>query len=269
MGEMTAKLNIRLEPAIADIIRTKASLPHQFNPPASWMALGYLAAVRLGARLWLSNGRALWSATDDVWHFADHPDIASIIAEHGYPPGEAVQAVPRAFPLGALGRDTMLWILRWYDSDHKYVCTPIMLDAAHREVRVLRSRRRKRIDGAAPRRLRTTRDPDRFVIAGQVDAGAIANLDTFIMVDVAWEVDLIHGTYHSVKAAAGGSTGGLAAVSHLEELSHGGLSYHRKTITKIDADKSTFTLHDRDGILILELHTTGHATVRVDRLPTA
>jgi hypothetical protein len=258
---MTAELRVPLEPGIADILRAKMSLPHQFNPPPTWMVLDYLAAVRLGARLWFSDGRALWGATDDRWHFANHPDIAQIIAEHGWPADEAVQAVPRAFPLGALGRDAMLWVLRWYDTDHKYVCAPIVLDAARREVRVLHSRRRQRIDGTAPRRLLTTKDPYRFVITGQVDAGALVHLDDFVMIDVAWEVDLTRGTYRSTENAVGMPAGGLVAVSHLQALSHDGLSYHDKT-TRHDADKSTFTMHDHNGILVLELHTTGHATVR-------
>jgi hypothetical protein len=259
---MTAELSVRLEPGIAEILRAEMTLPHRFDPPMSWAVLDYLAAVRLGTRLWFSDGRALWSATDDVWRFADHPGIARIIAKHGYPPDEAVHGVPRAFPLGALGRDTMLWVLRWYDTDHEYVCAPIMLDAARREVRVLRAQGRERIDGTAPHRVLATDDPHLFVITGQVDAGAIAHLDDFIMVDVAWEVDLTRGRYRYTKNVTGQPTDGLVAVSHLQVLSRDGLSYHHHTARR-KAGKSTFTVQDQDDVLKLELHTTGHATVKV------
>lgn len=264
---MTAELSVRLEAGIADILRAERSLPHQINPPFTWRALDYLAAVRLGAWLWFSDGRALWSGADDVWRFSDHPDIARVIVEHGDPPGEAVQAVPRAFPIGAVGRDTMLWVLRWYDTDHEYVCTPIVLDAARREVRVLRARGR-RIGGTAPRRVLATDDPHRFVITGQVDAGAMAHIDDFIMVDVAWEVDLTSDTYHDTNEAAGQPTEGLVAVSHQQVLSHDGLDYHLQT-TRRGAGRSTFTVRDHDDVLTLELHTTGHATVRVGRAPVS
>ena len=143
-----------------------------------------------------------------------------------------------------------------------------MLDADRREVRVLRAGGRGRIDGTAPRRVLTTDDPHRFVITGQIDAGAFAHLDDFIMVDVAWEIDLTSGTYRYTSHATGQPTDGLVAVSHHQALSHDGLEYHHQT-AKRKARKSTFTVHDHEDILTLELHTTGHATVRVGRAPVS
>jgi hypothetical protein len=254
-------LSVDLDPGIADILRMKDSLPHQFNPPSTWVALDYLAAVRLDERLWFSNGRTLWSSAEDAWRFADHPDIARIIAAHPYPRDEAVQAVPRAFPLGALGPDQMLWGLRWYDTDHEYVCTPLVLDAARREVQVLSSADGGRIGGTAPRRRLTTDDPHRFVIAGQIDAGAVFHIDEYIMVDVAWEVDLARGTYRSAPPVHGTPCSRLVAVSPHQTLSREGLSY-RSRVIDLDS-KWVFTARDNDDVLMLDLRAFDRATVRV------
>jgi hypothetical protein len=261
---MAAELRVRLEPGIADIFRANLSQTGKSDPATSGV-LDYLAAVRLGARLWFSDGRALWSADNDVWHFADQPNVARIITKHPYPRDEAVQALPRAFPLGAVGTDAMLWVLRWYDTDHAYVCAPILLDAARRKVRVLRPTSRRHLEGTAPKRLLTTDDPQRLVITGQLDAGAAADIDDYIMVDVAWEVDLTSGTYRYTDKFVGKAASGLLAVSYRWELSQDGLGYHSHDI-RLDSDTSTFTVRDHDDILTLELRTDGHATVRRDQV---
>jgi hypothetical protein len=258
---VTSELSVSLDPALADIVRARSSSPHRFDPPASWFALDYLAAVRQGRRLWFSDGHALWSAAAGVWRFADHPDVARIIAAHPYPPGAAPPALPRALPLGAVGPDAMLWGLRWYDTDSTFVWTPVVLDAASREVRVLRSEDGHRIGGTAPQRLLATGAPDRLVIAGQEDAGAAVHWDEYVMVDVAWEVDLTRGVYRAGSAGRGEPSRGIVAVTASQTLSHEGLSYGHG---HGDSDRAwVFAVRDGDELLTLDLSAHYRATVRV------
>jgi hypothetical protein len=220
---VTNELTVPLDPAIAQVLRAKASLPHQLNPPSTWGALGYLAAVSLGPRMWFSDGRTLWSAAGEL-RLDAHPEVARIIAAHPFPVGEPVQAVPRAFPLGALPDGRMIWVLRWYGADHRYVCAPIVLDAASGVIETIDVR--NTIDGTAPKRLLATADPDVYLITGEVDAGAAAHIDDFIMVPVAWEVNVARRTCAWLdRPNQGRSTSGLVAASTSQALTAAGLSY--------------------------------------------
>jgi hypothetical protein len=263
---MPREFTVALDPGIADILRTKASLPHQMNPPSSWFALEYLFALQLGNRLAFSDGRTLWLGPDDAWRFADHPELARIIAAAGSKT-DPVQGTPRAAPLGAVGGDSTLWVLRWFDRDHRqFVGTPFVLDLTRREVRVLRTGDRP-IPGTAPKRLLALGVEGRFAIEGDVDAGAMAHLDDFIMVDVAWEVDLAQGSYHYVQSPVRGTpTTGLVAIGPGQMLTRDGLVY--TAISRVlefdgEAGKWMFAARTGDEVLLLDLHAFDRATVSI------
>jgi hypothetical protein len=251
------------------------------------MALDYLAAISLGARMWFSDGRTLWSAGRTL-RLDAHPTVARIIAENPRPVGESVQSVPRAFPLGALRDGRMIWVLRWYRADHRYVCAPILVDASSGRVETIDVRHT--INGTAASRLLATDDPDVYLITGEVDAGAEAHIDEFIMVPVAWAVNVAQRTCAWFDGPIPDRpTPGLVAVSTHQTLAADGLSYTThalrfermggalvatlddSTVVLDDlpslhpyddrGDRWVFTVRDGRGVLLLDLRRCDRARV--------
>lgn len=199
-----ATLSCAIDPDVAAVLRAKMSMPHQSNPPMEWGAIDYLAAVRFGALTGFSDGRTVvWSRGGDVvrWELAALcDDVARRIAERGRA-GQRPQGTPRAFPLGGLRDGRMLWKLCSYRSDHRYVADLLLLDVARQSVDLLRCDSEQALSGTEPKRLLETDAPGVCYVTGDIDAGAAAHLDDFILVDTCWRVDLSAGTYAPQREA--------------------------------------------------------------------
>lgn len=206
-----------LDPRVAKALRDKSSLPHQRNPPREWDVINQLVALRFHDKPWFSDGSTLWTVGQEPWPFGAHAAITGYLKDQ-----RTVHAEPSAFPLGALGGDRMLWGLRWYGP--RYTWTPLVLDVTARSVEVLRLARGRAIGGTDPKRLLATKDPNVFVIAGTVDAGAERHLDDFIMVDVAWTLDLAAGSFVD-SGADGVAVSGLLAIGPRQAITSRGLEY--------------------------------------------
>lgn len=286
---LTDELTVPLDPAIAEVLRAKASLPHQLNPPSTWAALNYLAAVSLGPKTWFSDGRTLWSAAGEQ-RLDANAEVATIIANHPYPKGQAVQAAPRAFPLGALRDGRMIWGLRYYSADYDYHFTPLLLDTTSRTVEVIAVR--SPISGTAPKTLLATADPDVYLITGTIDAGRAAHVDEYIPVRMAWEVNVARRSCAwSERPPPGSTRSGLVAASARQSLTAGGLSdatsalrFERRGGSLVGAlegggtiaiedlpslhpsddrgDRWVCTTHDEGGVLMLDLRRCDRAIVR-------
>lgn len=191
-------LSCEIDSEIAAVLRAKMALPHQLNPPAEWGAIEYLTALRFGTLAGFSDGRSVvWSQSGRTtrWELAAHCDgMAQRIAERGKL-GRRPQDTPRATPLGGLRDGRMLWKLCSYRADHRYVADLLLIDVAQQRVDVLHCGSERVPSGTEPKRVIETDAPDICYVAGDIDAGADAHLDDFIMVETCWRVDLARGTY--------------------------------------------------------------------------
>lgn len=196
---MRLVLSSDIDPDVASALRAKMGMPHQFNPPLAWAAIGYLAAIRFGALIGFSDGRTIvWHRDGRVtrWELpALDRTIAQRIAEHGTV-GDRPQARPRAFPIGGLRDGRMLWSLCWHRDDEPcYVADLVLLDVERQRVDVLRCDGKREMLGTEPKCVVEADAPDVCYVTGKIDVGAAAHIDDFIMVDTCWRVDLARGTY--------------------------------------------------------------------------
>jgi hypothetical protein len=89
----------------------------------------------------------------------------------------------------------MLWSVRSYRHDALYVADLLLLDPVSQRVDLLAPDGEHVLTGSEPGRVLEGDEPGVCYVTGKIDAGALAHLDDFIMVETCWRVDLGRGTY--------------------------------------------------------------------------
>lgn len=147
---------------------------------ALWIAEG--GFVR---RLSLPEGRP-----DGEWAF---PDLRAAFGSEA--PGKAPETFEPAF---ALDGDRLLWLLRGYRADHRYLSVPVVFDPRGHEVwTVLRPSGGDVLGGTGLRAVYAGESAGNFLAVAEVDSGVSDS--EFVMMSLWYELDLAKKTYSSVE----------------------------------------------------------------------
>lgn len=140
------------------------------------------------------------------WDARAEPELDIYFQELAWPREDPV--LPRLQPAAVLGPWRSLWFMHSYRRDGKYLAVPVLLDMrASQALRPLAPLDpRNLLRGTEPRAILGTADPEALLIRGEVDGGAMADLDDYIPVETGYYADLRAGTYGWYDSLEGSRT---------------------------------------------------------------
>jgi hypothetical protein len=196
-----------LDPQVTVALRERASEGRKVSTGNGWRSLDTLQVVLLwpddGAQpLLLSDGLVIalsagGGALLSIWDVRRSAALAPLVERLTSDLKDP--ELPRLRAVAVLDRLRTLWVLQGYGS-RGYEAVPVLLQADRDELLPLPlAPASQAIGGSEPKLVLGTDDPDRFLLRGTVDAGAMFHLDEFIDVPTSYLLDLRNQCSRSVE----------------------------------------------------------------------